>query len=391
MSEYSLEQDVFRLLREEPFFSALSRSVNKHASTSIPTAGVRITDDGFFDLAYNPQFFESLTDVQRKGVLKHEFYHLIFEHCISRNPDGKKVSKAWNVATDLSINCHLKGELPDMCWMPENLGFEDYLSAEQYLAALKDKFPERGNGEGEGGQPPDGDSFDDHDGWGEGEANCESKAIAKERLREAMKQGVEEAAKRSNGFGNMHEDVKRAIMAFVNGTVDWRAVLRNFIGQSQRANRSNTIKRINKRFPYIHPGRKTNHAAHIAIAIDQSGSVSDEMLSMFFGELNNLSKLVTFTVVPFDCSVGENLIYEWKKGQKQAPRRVMQGGTDFDAPTEWVNKHPEIDGAIILTDMQAPAPKPCRVRRLWITDEHNKNNPYFSTNELVIAVKKKNG
>ena len=183
------------------------------------------------------------------------------------------------------------------------------------------------------------------------------------------------------------EDVKKAILQFVNGSVDWRAILRNFIGNAQRANRSNTIKRINKRFPYIHPGRKTNHSAHIAIAIDQSGSVSDEMLSMFFAELSGLSKLVTFTVVPFDTEVGEKLVYEWKKGQKHKVERVMQGGTDFNAPTEWVNKHPEIDGLIVLSDMQAPSPVPCRVRRLWMTDEYGKNSPYFQTNELVVEIK----
>jgi len=240
--------------------------------------------------------------------------------------------------------------------------------------------PQFGEGEGEG-------SFDDHGGWGENDANSESKAIARERLREAMKKGVEEASKSSRGFGNMHEDVKKAILQFVNGTVDWRAILRNFIGNAQRANRSNTIKRINKRFPYIHPGRKTNHSAHIAIAIDQSGSVSDEMLSMFFAELSGLSKLVTFTVVPFDTEVGEKLVYEWKKGQKHKVERVMQGGTDFNAPTEWVNKHPEIDGLIVLSDMQAPSPVPCRVRRLWMTDEYGKNSPYFQTNELVVEIK----
>ena len=187
----------------------------------------------------------------------------------------------------------------------------------------------------------------------------------------------------------MHDSVKKMIMAFVNGTVDWRAVLRNFIGQSQRANRSNTIKRINKRFPYIHPGRKTNHAAHIAIAIDQSGSVDDGMLSLFFAELTSLSKLVTFTVVPFDTETNDKLVYQWKKGQKHTVERVMQGGTDFNAPTEWTNKHPEIDGLIVLTDMQAPSPKPCRVRRLWVTTEECKESPYFQTNELVIAVKRR--
>lgn len=387
-SEYNLEHDVFRLLSEEPFFAALSRSVNKHASTAVPTAGVKITENGFFDMAYNPSFMGRMSDIHRKGILKHEFYHLIFEHCFSRSPDGKKISRLWNMATDMAINCHIKDEIPEGGVFPHKYGFNDYLSAEQYMKLLQEKSKDDDKGDGEGGDS--GETIDCHDGWGENEANAESKAIAKERLREAMKKGVEEASKSSRGFGNMHEDVKKAIIQFVNGTVDWRAVLRNFIGQSQRSNRSNTVKRINKRFPYIHAGRKTNRTAHIAIAIDQSGSVSDEMLGMFFAELENLSKLVTFTVVPFDTEVGKNLIYEWKKGKRHTVQRVMQGGTDFNAPTKWANNHPEIDGLIVLTDMQAPAPVPCKVRRLWLTDEYGKSNPYFQSNELVIQIKKKN-
>lgn len=392
--EYNLEADVYRLLVEEPFFAAISRCVNKRPTYSIPTAGVRITDEGFFDMLYNPQFFAKLPDKQRAGVLKHEFYHLIFEHCLARNPDGKKVSKIWNWATDLSINCHLKGEIPEFGLMPEKFGFPDYQTAEQYMSMLQDKMknePEEGDGMS---VPGGGDgSLDDHEGWG-GEANEAATAatqIARERLREAARKGVDEAGRASRGWGTVHEDAKKAILRFVNGSVDWRAVLRNFIGQSQRSNRSNTIKKINRRFPYIHAGRKTDRTAHIAIAIDQSGSVDDGMLSLFFAELENLAKIVTFTVVPFDTTTDDKLNYQWKKGQKRQWDRVMQGGTDFNAPTEWVNKHPEIDGLIILTDMQAPSPKPCRVRRLWATTEEYKNSPYFQTNEVVIGVRRMNG
>lgn len=398
--DYDLEYDIFRLLLDEPFFAAISRCVNKRPSYSVPTAGVRITDDGFFDMVYNPAFFAKLPDRQRTGVLKHEFYHLIFEHCLSRNPDGKKVSRLWNWATDLSINCHLKDELPEFGLMPSKFGFEDFLTAEQYMALLQEKHKDDagdgngGSGEGDGPQVPGGGSgeMDSHEGWG-GEANeqaAAASAIARERLREAAKKGVEEASKSSRGWGNIHDDVKKMILRFVNGSVDWRAVLRNFIGQSQRSRRTNTIKKINRRFPYIHPGKRTERTAHLAIAIDQSGSVGDDMLALFFAELEHLAKLVTFTVVPFDTVTDDRLVYQWKKGDKRPWERVMQGGTCFDAPTEWVNRHPEVDGVLILTDMQAPAPKPCRVRRLWVTTEECKNNPYFQTNELVIGVRKMN-
>ena len=39
---------------------------------------------------------------------------------------------------------------------------------------------------------------------------------------------------------------------------------------------------------------------------------------------------------------------------------------------------------IILTDMEAPKPKPPSVS-LWFTDQRGKQNPYFTTNERVIA------
>ena len=56
---------------------------------SIPTAGVRVDPDtAQFEMIYNPDFFASLPEDQVRGVLKHEFYHLIFEHVTSRKPEG---------------------------------------------------------------------------------------------------------------------------------------------------------------------------------------------------------------------------------------------------------------------------------------------------------------
>lgn len=175
-------------------------------------------------------------------------------------------------------------------------------------------------------------------------------------------------------------------MKRIETKVDWKKVLRYFIKTSQRANKSSTVRRINKRYAYIHPGKKVKRQAKIAIAIDQSGSVSDEMLESFFGELNKLAKLAAFTVIPFDTSVDEKLVYEWKKGKAHKAERVMCGGTCFDAPTEYVNKRGDFDGVIILTDMEAPAPKACKAQRMWMTDERGASRPYFQTRERVIAI-----
>ena len=167
--------------------------------------------------------------------------------------------------------------------------------------------------------------------------------------------------------------------------VDWRKVLRYFVKSSQRANRSSSIKRINRRYAYVHPGRKTNRVARVAVSVDQSGSVDDNMLAMFFAELNKLAQIAEFVVIPFDTRVDENKVFTWKKGQTKLPERVLQGGTCFDAPTEYVNSK-GFDGHIVLTDMCAPKPKSSKCQRMWMTTKQYADRSYFSTNERVVAV-----
>jgi len=393
---FDLKLHAYRLLMDEPFFAALSRKIEKRADYSIPTAGVRVDPDSAqFEMVYNPDFFASLPEEQVRGVLKHEFYHLIFEHVTSRKPEGVP-HMAWNIAADLAINSHLQGELPEMACMPGVGPFEDLplgQTAEWYLANLpkKDEGESGGSGSGEGGEG-DGEgepgSFDDHSGWDDNADSPQQQAanqMAKERLKNAMKEAASEAAQSAKGWGSVSGAVKEDILKRLESKVDWRKVLRYFIKTSQRASRRSSVKRINKRYAYIHPGKKVQRQAKIAIAIDQSGSVSDEMLSAFFGELNSLAKLAEFTVVPFDTSVDESKVYVWKKGQNKAAERVLCGGTCFDAPTAYVNSQ-NFDGVIILTDMEAPKPKACKAQRMWMTDARGASRPYFKTNEKVIAI-----
>ena len=385
IAEFDLNRHTARLLVDEPFFAALSRRINKKASGALPTAGVRVTDDGHFEMLYNPAFFAKLTDTERAGVLKHEFYHLVFDHVTGRLPDGG-MSKLWNIATDLAINSHLVGELPDMCCMPGEGPFADMekgKSAESYFATLKKKQEEQeGDGEPGEGEPGEGDSFDDHSGWSEGAGAAQD--IAKERLKESVKKAAEEAQK-ANSWGSVSGQCRRDILDRIVPKVDWRKVLRYFIKTSQRANKTRTVKRLNKRYPYIHAGSKVRRQAKIAISIDQSGSVDDSMLAAFFSELNKLAELAEFTVIPFDSEVAEDYIHVWKRNEKRKWVRVRYGGTDFNPPTKYVNAG-NFDGHIVLTDLCAPKPIRSRCQRMWMTTKAYADRPYFQTSERIIAI-----
>ena len=417
---FNLNMHTARLLMREPFFAALSRRIDKTASTSIPTAGVRVNPHtAQFELLYNPEFMGALKPEHQLGVLMHEFYHIILEHVTGRKPaDGLK--RIDNIAMDLAINGlpEMIGKLP--CEsdpgpiMSDGKGMQGVLpgegpfahlpagkSYEWYLAALKDMQdqqgegdgsdgqqdgegePGEGGGQGQGGDPFGGmDSFDSHDEFGEGDATIQE--IAKERLKDAVKKAAEEAEK-SRNWGSVSSSMRQEIMDRISSKVDWRKVLRYFVKTSQRADKRSTPRRMNKRFPKIHPGKRVRRQAKIAISIDQSGSVDDGMLAAFFTELNKLAEIAEFTVIPFDTEVAESKVYTWKKGQNRVTERVLTGGTCFNAPTKYVNER-DFDGHIVLTDMYAPKPVSSKCQRMWMTTKEHAARPYFQTNERVIAI-----
>jgi predicted metal-dependent peptidase len=109
------------------------------------------------------------------------------------------------------------------------------------------------------------------------------------------------------------------------------------------------------------------------------------MLTAFYSELDKLAELAEFTVIPFDTDVAEDKVFVWKKGERRKKERVLCGGTCFDAPTKYVNKH-NFDGHIILTDLMAPKPVSSRCQRMWMTTKENAARPYFQTNEIILAV-----
>ena len=395
---FDLNTYMHALLLDEPFFAALSRKIDKASTTAIPTAAVGVTEGGWFRLSYNPEFMEKLITLAVqdgkdkhsyiKGVLKHEFYHLCFGHLSSRLPEGG-MTRLWNVAMDLSINGHIADELPSLACIPGQGKFQAFpvgLTAEAYykmLLLIPPSQDEDGDGDGSGGgEFDDAESLDSHD-WSDSDGASESdQQIASERLKDMVEKAAHEAAEK--GWGSVSGSMRQDIIERLATKVDWRAVLRNFVKASQKANRKSTVKRINKRFPYIHAGKRSQRIARVAISIDQSGSVSDSMLAAFFSELDQLAKFAEFVVVPFDTTVDENLVYTWKKGQSREWERVKYGGTCFDAPTRYVNDH-NFDGHIVLTDMEAPKPIPSKCKRMWMTNKRGIQYA-FKTNERILEV-----
>jgi predicted metal-dependent peptidase len=473
-TDFNLDRHLISFLQDTPFFAELSRYIRKVSTTDLPTAGVAY-DQQFDDITlyWNPEFFASLSDAEIRGVLVHEFYHLVFQHISTRL---KKPAKMWNVATDLAINSIIvsgegknyalpKGGLipgvfptaPDSTEQltPEQKAampmasliesFPHAQASEWYFDRLKQKAeqvqqqmqqscPRHGKGShssgsgdtennpeksdsgnkdekkknkqkdsekdkdhGQGGHDHDKDtapctcgedwldSMDDHSGWEQIPEELRDKV--KGQVANIVEKAVRQADSQANGWGSIPGHLREEIRKSVIRVVDWRNVLRNFVGSLERGNKTSSMKRINKRYPYIHPGSKRGYTAKLLIAVDQSGSVSDTMLSLFFGELASLTKRVSVTILPFDYTVDEKAMVEWKKGTSPDIKRVRGGGTDFDAPTRFANdpkNRGKWDGMLVLTDGECSAPGPSRIKRGWVLGQGCKL--HFATDEITISL-----
>jgi len=417
---FDLSPHLIRLMWDEPFFATILRIIKKRETLEIPTAGV-YTKDGELHLVWNRKFLAGLGPEKVKGLLKHEAYHIIFEHTTNRKQEPHIV---WNYATDLAINSLIdEKELPEGGLIPgkaferltpeqiEQMGqqaadrytkvsaliasFPKEQSSEWYFQRLMEdpevaeaiqsqdkmggkslsqaladgdvKLDENGNLVDQDGNPvtlvPGGD--DDHDGWGE--MSDEESDQLKGEIQEALRKAVEKCDG-SNSWGSVGASMRSKLREMVSREIPWQAILKRFCGMSRRADRASSIRRINRKYAGIHPGNYRDYKANIAVYLDQSGSVSDSDLALFAAELDGLAKRVTFTLFNFDTAVDLKSERELRKGKRIQLHRTRCGGTDFSCVTKHLHSPAgkKFDGALILTDGYAPDPGICRTKLGWV-------------------------
>jgi len=376
------DHDFLKVYMNDPFLGTVSLRVSKRADFDMPTAYVGCRPNGKEQeviMGFNPNFFRSLSPKQRQGVIKHEMYHLIFQHIFDRAPGDKDYQVLWNWATDLAINSIIGLEnLPDACLVPghnpidpatgkaiegpyakfiENaplMQSSDFYFEE--LRKIEQEERDKGNSNSVNVAIAAGmDSIDDHGKWGELPPEL------REQLRDKVRGMLEDAtrkAERTNDWGTVPHEIQEIIRKLLSKEIDWRAILRNFIGRCRTMDRNSTIKRINKKVPYLFPGYVRKYMANFACFIDQSGSMSDEDIAMLFSELEGFAQHTEIEVFHFDTEIDEKSQTTWKKGRPFPPaHRTRCGGTDFQAIADYCNrpdKRGKWSGIVILTDGYAP-------------------------------------
>lgn len=334
------------LLLQQPFWGTLAtRLILKDATDDesgwCPTAA---TDGRYF--YYNRNFILKLTKAETVFLVAHEVEHCVYDHMGRR---GSRKPKAWNAAADYVINWELHennvGKLPD----PKTSGvtpcfdskFKGMFAEEVYDILMKDpnqQFPE----------------FDVHiePGDGKGEPMTEEE---RRMLGDEIRAAVMQAAKAA-GAGNVPGGVKRMLKDMTDPQMDWREIL-NMKIQSMIKNDftwSRCSRKSQSAGIYL-PGTKEDIRVEAAVAIDASGSMSNDMLRDLLGEVKGIMEQFPdfkLTVWTFDTRVynpqvftPENLDeideYDLKGG----------GGTDFMVNWTFMKEHDIMpERFIMMTD-----------------------------------------
>ena len=404
VKKFDISESAAQFVNLNPFFAVVSRHITKRRDDTCPTAAVRynkVLDT--FELIYNGPWMSEMSERERLGIQLHEMYHIVLMHVVQRR---RSPHSRWNEATDLAINSlitdssensknklkNYEGErdlplgglipgvpqppLPaDKKFTPEQIeSYEKYSkileslpkmqASEWYFSKMYELMPERPEDVLDGLRAMAGGM---HDFWDEIPESERERIRGK--INDILEKAVRHADSHQDGWGNIPVSLQQQIRASLENKISWRQKIRRFTGYLTPGGRSTSMRRMNRKYPLIYPGVKRGRVAKFLIAVDMSGSVSNEMLSEFSSEMNALAKLCSFDIVPFDCSVEEDKLFTWTRGKKIEIVRTRGGGTDFNAPTEYVNR-PENrgrwDALLILTDGEAPKPIPCNIKRGWV-------------------------
>ena len=188
---------------------------------------------------------------------------------------------------------------------------------------------------------------------------------------------ITDIVKGSTSWGSLPSFMIELIKKAAEGKIDYRAVLRMFRASIISQKRRLTRMRPSRRFGFEQMGSRYDFTTRLLIAIDTSCSVGSEELGRYFRIITTFFKygIQEIDVLMFDTVVhGDPLPLSDAKKSQQEFKVEGRGGTNFQAPIDYMVAHPQYDGLIILTDGCAPNPEVpphLRTKLLWVIDNES--------------------
>lgn len=304
---------------------------------------------------YNSRFIMMLKPKEVEFLVGHEVLHVVYDHIGRR---GTRDPQIWNIADDYAVNADLKrhkvGEFIKTvpCLYEQKYDgkaaeeiYDDLMKNAQRISIddLVDQMID---------DHLDGEDDSDQDGKGK---RPKMSAEERERVRQEVKQSILNAASSAEA-GSIPKGVERLIKQATNPVMPWRELIQTNLTSAIRTDFSwMRPSRRSWHMDAIMPGMTPGEEIDVTVAIDMSGSISDQQAQNFLSEIGGM--MASFDgykvhVFCFDTSVYNPADFTSENMDSiDGYQPQGGGGTDFDAIFDYLKENAiEPKRLIVFTD-----------------------------------------
>jgi predicted metal-dependent peptidase len=366
------------LVIDKPFLGALALRMPMVAADPKWCPSTATDAKAFY---YNPRYIEGLDLEQTKFMLAHEALHAALAHF---NRRGHRDKRRWDIASDHAINPLLVAD--GLKAPPGALVLDAYegMTAEEIYPYIKENSeeepldrhvydsepqqqtqpPPRGKG---GDQPKD--MPDEGSGENQGETDPDQggapqppplSATEREALAVQWQQRLAGAAQQAIQAGKLKGSMARLVDHLLQPQLPWRVLLARYLTAHARDDYS-YMRPSKREGAAILPSLRSQHV-DVVIALDTSGSITDEEMREFAAEVNALKGQIGARVTLHACD--EQLaeegpwIFEAWDELKVPDKLPGGGGTRFTPVFEWTaHQDRQPDLLLYFTDAKGEFPK----------------------------------
>ena len=269
-------------------------------------------------LFMNPDFFMKLLPEERVFLLLHETLHAAFMHMLRLQG---RIHEKWNVACDHYINLLLLDRGYKM--PPNGLADRQYegLNPDQIYKLLPDSAS----------MPKEIDVLPPQGDLGEMEKEIED-ILVRASIQSKMAEDKP---------GSIPDDIQIFLNKLLNPKLPWQRILQRYIQNMSKNDYS--FRKPNRRYFPEHylPSLYSDKLINLAIAVDASGSVTDDEFKVFVSETQGIMKMMKpdqITLVQFDSAIKSvdkiDSLLELSKVKFSG-----RGGTKIEPVIAWANEN----------------------------------------------------
>ena len=370
------------LILDQPFFGALALRIKTKED---PTCKTMWTDGSTG--GYNPDYINALPMEELKAAICIQLLRLAAQHHCRR---GDRAQETWDRAGEFAVTGIMKGAtnnqgnkifaLPKTALVSSQYDNKEAEAIYTCLKEIEDKSqppqnqpqqqpgpgqqppgPGQGSGKGQkpGNQPCQGPPQPQPAG-GEvrdipGQDGQPATDAQKEQGKQDWKIAAQQAAQAAKSCGNLPGDVLRLVEDLLEPQVDWKEALRQFVDRISRNDYS--WRRPNSRYMaqgVILPTLYNQELPPIIIGVDTSGSINEDELKQFAGEIDDILNQYPTTLTVLYCDTDVRHVETFTAEDRPIHLEAKGGGgTKFFPVFDAVNAMEDEPACVVyLTDME---------------------------------------